>query len=163
VEEARSVIENLRPTTLDDFGLGTAIQLQVVELQTEGFEASYEGMLGKERLPSRLEANLFRVTQEALSNVRKHAETDRVRVAIGRREGVVRLEVRDWGRGFRPNGVRDSVGPGETVGLSSMRDRVALLNGSLEIRSEPGIGTSVMVEIPLPTAGEEEEEADDDG
>jgi PAS domain S-box-containing protein len=163
VEEARSVIQNLRPSTLDDFGLAAAIQLQVEELQTEGFEASYEGKLGEERLPSTLEANLFRVTQEALSNVRKHAETGRVRVAIGRREGVVRLEVRDWGRGFCTSEVRGSAGPGETVGLSSMRDRVALLSGSLEIRSEPGIGTSVVAEIPLPAAGEEEEEADDDG
>src|ERR671912_2227609 len=163
VEEAWSVIENLRPTTLDDFGLGTAIQLQIEELQTEGFEASYEGTLGEERLPSTLEVNLFRVAQEALSNVRKHAETDRVRVAIGRREGVVRLEVRDWGRGFCTSEVRGSAGPGETVGLSSMRDRVALLSGSLEIRSEPGTGTSVVAEIPLPAAGEEKEEADDNG
>jgi signal transduction histidine kinase len=163
VEEARSVIQNLRPSTLDDFGLAAAIQLQVEELQTEGFEASYEGKLGEERLPSTLEANLFRVTQEALSNVRKHAETGRVRVAIGRREGVVRLEVRDWGRGFCTSEVRGSAGPGETVGLSSMRDRVALLSGSLEIRSEPGIGTSVVAEIPLPAAGEEKGEADDDG
>jgi PAS domain S-box-containing protein len=163
VEEARSVIANLRPTTLDDFGLAAAIQLQVVELQTEGFEASYEGTLGEERLPSTLEVNLFRVTQEALSNVRKHAETDRVRVAIGRRDGAVRLEVRDWGRGFCTSEVRGRAGTGETVGLSSMRDRVALLSGSLEIRSEPGIGTSVVAEIPLPAAGEEKEEADDEG
>jgi PAS domain S-box-containing protein len=102
VEEARSVIANLRPTTLDDFGLATAIQMQVEELQTQGFEARYEGTLGEERLPSTLEINLFRVAQEALSNVRKHAETDRVCVAIGCHEGVVRLKVRDWGRGFRP-------------------------------------------------------------
>src|SRR5215211_5404881 len=57
VEEARSVIANLRPTTLDDFGLATAIQMQVEELQTQGFEASYEGTLGEERLPSMLEIN----------------------------------------------------------------------------------------------------------
>ena len=162
VEEARSVIANLRPTTLDDFGLATAIRMQIEELQTAGFEASYEDTLGEERLPSTLEVNLFRVAQEALSNVRKHAKTDRVCVAIGCQEGVVRLEVRDWGRGFRPSGVRGSAGPGETVGLSSMRDRVALLNGNLQIRSEPGLGTSVVAEIPLSAAGEEEE-ADDEG
>jgi PAS domain S-box-containing protein len=162
VEEARSVIANLRPTTLDDFGLATAIQMQVEELQTQGFEARYEGTLGEERLPSTLEINLFRVAQEALSNVRKHAETDRVCVAIGCHEGVVRLKVRDWGRGFRPSGVRGNAGPGEKVGLSSMRDRVALLGGSLQIRSEPGLGTSVVAEIPLLAAGEEEE-ADDEG
>ena len=163
VEEARSVIANLRPTTLDDFGLATAIRMQIEELQTEGFEASYEDALGEERLSSTLEANLFRVAQEALSNVRKHAQTDRVCVAIGCHKGVVRLKVRDWGRGFRPSGVRGSAGPGETVGLSSMRDRVALLNGSLHIRSEPGIGTSVVAEIPLSAAGEEKEYADDEG
>src|SRR5215207_4900137 len=159
VEEARSVIANLRPTTLEDFGLATAIRLQIEELQAEGFEASYEDTLGEECLSSTLEVNLFRVAQEALSNVRKHAKTDRVCVAIGHHEGVVRLEVRDWGRGFRPSGVRGSGGPGETVGLSSMRDRVALLNGSLQIRSEPGLGTSVVAELPFSAAGEWE--ADD--
>jgi PAS domain S-box-containing protein len=163
VEEARFVIANLRPTTLDDFGLATAIRMQIEELQTEGFEASYEETLGEERLPSTLEVNLFRLAQEALSNVRKHAETDRLRVAIGRHEEVVRLEVRDWGRGFRTSDVRGGAGPGETVGLSSMRDRVVLLSGSLQIRSEPGIGTSVVAEIPLPADGEEKEEADDEG
>jgi PAS domain S-box-containing protein len=162
VEEARSVIANLRPTTLDDFGLATAIRMQIEELQTEGFEASYEDTLGEERLPSTLEINLFRLAQEALSNVRKHAKTDRVRVVIGRQEGVVRLEVRAWGRGFRTSDVGGGAGPGETVGLSSMRDRVALLSGSLQIRSEPGIGTSVVAEIPLSAAGEEQE-ADDEG
>ena len=162
VEEARSVIANLRPTTLDDFGLSTAIRMQIEELQTEGFEASYEDTLGEERLPSTLEVNLFRVAQEALSNVRKHAKTDRVCVAIGCHKGVVRLKVRDWGRGFRPSGVRGSASRGETVGLSSMRDRVALLGGSLQIRSEVGLGTSVVAEIPLPAAGEEKE-ADDEG
>jgi signal transduction histidine kinase len=137
--------------------------MQIEELQTEGFEASYEDALGEERLSSTLEVNLFRVAQEALSNVRKHAQTDRVCVAIGCHNGVVRLKVRDWGRGFRPSGVRGSAGPGETVGLSSMRDRVALLNGSLHIRSEPGIGTSVVAKIPLPAAGEEKDDADAEG
>ena len=163
VEEARSVIENLRPITLDYFGLATAINMQIEQLKTEGYEAIYEGTLGGERLPSTLEINLFRVAQEALRNVRKHARTDRVRVAIMRYEGIVRLEVRDWGRGFRNDAVKGSGSPGETVGLSSMRDRVALLNGSLQIRSEPGIGTSVVAEIPLPTAGREKEVADDEG
>src|SRR5215204_1533431 len=108
VEEARSVIANLSPTPLPDLGLATAIRLQIEELQAEGFEASYEDTLGEECLSSTLEVNLFRVAQEALSNVRKHAKTDRVCVAIGHHEGVVRLEVRDWGRGFRPSGVTGS-------------------------------------------------------
>jgi PAS domain S-box-containing protein len=163
VGEARYVVANLRPITLDDSGLATAIRMQIEELQTEGFEASYECTLGEERLPPMLEINLFRVTQEALNNVRKHAETNRLRVSIGRHDGVVRLEVIDWGRGFHPSEVRTSGGPGERVGLSSMHDRVALLSGSLQIRSEPGGGTSVVAEVPLPVAREENEEADHEG
>jgi PAS domain S-box-containing protein len=150
VAEARRVIADLRPTTLDDFGLTTAVRLQVEEMRAGGYEASYEETLGDERLSTTLETALFRVVQEALTNVRKHARTDRVRVALGRRNGAVRLEVRDWGRGFDPTKVASGGGPGERVGLSSMRERIALLGGDLEIRSEPGTGTSVVAEVPLP-------------
>jgi PAS domain S-box-containing protein len=152
VTEARRVIADLRPTTLDDFGLATAVRLQVEELRAGGYVASYEETLGEERLPTALEATLFRVAQEALTNVRKHAETDRVRVALAlqNNRGAVRLEIRDWGRGFEPTEVAGGGGPGERVGLSSMRQRVALLGGGLEVRSESGKGTSVVAEIPLP-------------
>jgi PAS domain S-box-containing protein len=154
VTEARRVIADLRPTTLDDFGLATAVRLQIEEMRAGGYEASYEETLGEERLPTTLETALFRVAQEALTNVRKHAGTARVRVALGRRNGAVWLEVRDWGRGFEPTEVASDGGPGERVGLSSMRERVALLGGRLEIHSEPGEGTSVVVEVPLPVMGE---------
>ena len=154
VTEARRVIADLRPTTLDDFGLATAVRLQVEEMRAGGYEASYEEALDEKRLPAALETALFRVVQEALTNVRKHAETDRVRVALARRNGVVRLEVRDWGRGFEPTEVAGGGGPGERVGLSSMRERVALLGGNIEIRSEPGEGTSVVAEVPLPVMEE---------
>ncbi len=156
VAEARRIIANLRPTTLDDFGLATAIRMQVEELRSEGFNASYEETLGEERLPATLETTLFRVAQEALTNVRKHAETDRVWVALGRRDGMVRLEVRDWGRGFDPAKVEQRVGPGERVGLSSMRERITLLGGDLKIRSKPGTGTALVAELRLQgTTGEE--------
>src|ERR671916_891720 len=98
VTEARRVIADLRPTTLDDFGLATAVRLQIEELRAGGHEVSYEETLGGERLPAALETTLFRVAQEALTNVRKHAETDRVSVTLGHRAGgVVRLVIRDWG------------------------------------------------------------------
>jgi signal transduction histidine kinase len=155
VAEARRVIADLRPTTLDDFGLTTAMRLQIEELRAGGYEASYADALGEKRLPEMLETALFRVLQEALTNVQKHAQTNRVRVALGRRDGVVRLEVRDWGCGFDLAEVSDGGGPGERVGLSSMRERVVLLGGDLEIRSEPGEGTSVVAEIPLPVTGGE--------
>jgi PAS domain S-box-containing protein len=157
VTEARRVIADLRPTTLDDFGLATAVRLQIEEMRTGGYEASYEEALGEERLPISLEITLFRVVQEALTNVRKHAETDQVRVALARRDGAVWLEVRDWGRGFEPTKVASGGGPGERVGLSSMRERIALLGGGLEIHSELGEGTSVVAEVPLPVMIEGED------
>ena len=154
VAEARRVIADLRPTTLDDFGLATAVRLQVEEMRAGGYEASYEEALGEERLPTALDTALFRVAQEALTNARKHAGTDRIRVTLGRRDGTVRLEVRDWGRGFRPGEAADGGGPGERIGLSSMKERVALLGGDLEIRSKPGEGTSVVAMVPLPAVTE---------
>lgn len=155
VVEARRIIANLRPTALDDFGLANAVRLQVEELRAEGFEASYVETLGEARLPATLETTLFRVAQEALANARKHAQTDRVCVSLGRRaEKVVRLEVRDWGQGFDTTELRQRGGPGERVGLSSMRERITLLGGALEIRSEPGAGTSVVAEVPLEATGE---------
>jgi PAS domain S-box-containing protein len=156
VSEARRIIADLRPTTLDDFGLATAVRLQLEELHAEGYQVSYQETLGQERLPPTVESALFRVVQEALTNIRKHARTERVRVELGRcPDGAVRLEVRDWGRGFEPTEMVKGSGPGERVGLSSMKERVALLGGDLEIESEPGKGTSVVAEVPLPSAGEE--------
>jgi len=128
--------------------------MQTEELRAEGYETTYEETMGEARLPTALETALFRVAQEALTNVRKHAQTDRVRVALGSRDGAVRLEVSDRGRGFAPAELEQAAGPGERVGLSSMRERIALLGGALEIRSEPGAGTSVVAEVPLVATGE---------
>jgi PAS domain S-box-containing protein len=156
VAEARRVIADLRPTTLDDFGLAAAIRMQVEDLREQGYRVDYEEALGDESFPVALETTLFRIAQEALNNARKHAGTERVRVVLARRDGRVRLEIRDWGRGFEPAEVEQNVGgPGERVGLSSMRERVALLGGEFEIRSEPGAGTSVVAEVPLPPTMEE--------
>jgi signal transduction histidine kinase len=149
VEEARAVVADLRPTVLDDFGLATALRLQVERLSGDGIRASYEETLGGGRLPEVVETALFRVAQEALTNVRKHSRADRAHVALERGDQVVRLQVRDWGRGFELDGVVDGVDPSERVGLSSMRERVALLGGRLEIRSEPGAGTVVVAEVSL--------------
>ena len=121
VGEARRVIADLRPTVLDDFGLATALRRQVEALRAEGWEVSYDDLLGTERLPSAVETGLFRVAQEALANVRKHATTTRVHLALRRKGRAVRLEVQDWGRGFRPTAARDGAGPGERVGLRACR------------------------------------------
>jgi signal transduction histidine kinase len=149
VREARRVIAGLRPTALDDFGLGTAIRLEVEALRSEGWQVGYHEDLGDERLPSTLETALFRVTQEALTNIRKHAGRARVSVRLKRDDQTVWLEVRDWGRGFNSQVPHERPRPGERVGLLSMQERVALLRGRCTVSSQPGTGTQVVAEVPL--------------
>jgi PAS domain S-box-containing protein len=160
VGEARNVVADLRPTVLDDFGLARALRLLVERLSGEGLLESYNETLRGERLPEVVETALFRVAQEAITNVRKHARAERVHVALERRGQAVRLQVRDWGRGFVSEN-KTGADPSEKVGLSSMRERVALLGGHFEIHSEPGAGTVVMVEVPLQQEPDTEGESDD--
>jgi len=148
VGEARYVIADLRPTALDDLGLAAAVRLQVEKIRNLGSEVDYEEALGDERLPAEVETALFRVAQEALTNVHKHAPSARVKITLQRLTNCVRLNVRDWGPGFDPEKATDGGGPGERLGLSSMRERVALLGGHLEVYSRPGEGTEVVAEIP---------------
>ena len=102
-----------------------------------------------------METTLFRVAQEALTNVRKHARATRANVTLQRLGRTVRLLIRDEGSGFRPGEVMNGGGPGERVGLSGMRERISLLGGRFEIHSEPGTGTSVLAEVQLPATEED--------
>jgi signal transduction histidine kinase len=164
IREARRVIANLRPTALDDFGLATALRLQLDELRADGWEIDYRDELGDTRLPAALETALFRVTQEALTNVRKHAATRRVRVTLTSAGDSVRLEVRDDGRGFDPARVQPGHGISERVGLAGMRERIALVGGTCTISSTLGTGTTVTVDVPgvAALAGLEQEAEDRD-
>jgi PAS domain S-box-containing protein len=155
VREARRVIAGLRPTALDDFGLAAAIRLEVEALQKEGWQITYDEQLGSQRLPSTVETALFRVAQEALRNVRKHAGPTRVQVSLRRESQMLGLEVRDWGRGFQANGSVRRGGPGEHVGIPGMQERMTLLGGRCYVRSRLGAGTHVLVEVPAPITGEE--------
>src|SRR5215213_5999539 len=155
VGEARVVIHDLRPTVLDDFGLAAAVRLQVQTLRSEGLEVGLEEALGDERLPPEVETTLFRVAQEALTNVRKHARAAAVHVVLDRSGKAVRLMVRDKGRGFRPDETTRINGRGERVGLSGMRERLSLLGGRFELQSERESGTTVTAEVDLPTKRED--------
>ena len=150
VKEARLVIEGLRPTALDDFGLAIALRLLVEEFRDDGWEIGYEETLGQDRPPAEIETALYRITQEALTNAHKHARTAWARVLLARQESSVCLEVRDYGCGFNPSAVCPPHVPGEGMGLSGMHERITLLGGKLTIRSQPGAGTSVIAEVPLP-------------
>jgi PAS domain S-box-containing protein len=149
VREARRLIAGLRPTALDDFGLATALRLQVEAQRNEGWMITYGETLGSERLPPTIETTLFGVALEALTNARKHAHTTRARLSLERHRSMIRLEVQDWGCGFEPLAVLQEAGLGEHVGLREMQERVELVGGHLVISSRPDDGTLVVAEVPL--------------
>ena len=104
------------------------------------------GLEARERLDPDLESNLYRLAQEALTNIAKHAAASRIEIGLFARDGVIVLNVSDDGVGFDPDA--ESGG----FGLVGMRERVALVGGRLEIRSEPGEGTTVKAELPAAPA-----------
>ena len=158
VGEARQVIHDLRPTVLDDFGLAAAVRLQVASLRAEGLKIDLEESLGDERLPKEVETTLFRVAQEALTNIHKHARAEKARVVLDRPGSSVRLLISDEGRGFVPKRMSPN-GRGEKVGLSGMRERMSLLGGKFEFHSEPGRGTIIEAEVGLPEVEEKRKHA----
>jgi signal transduction histidine kinase len=149
VRELRQVMTALRPPVLDQHGLAAALQQHV-----EQFENEHEIVadLAIERpssdLASEVETVLYRIAQEALSNVRKHARADHAWVTIdGTDDGQVRLRVRDNGVGFDPAHASRLVTEGH-FGLAGMRERVTFVGGQFDVRSAPGQGTTVEVAMP---------------
>lgn len=138
----------IRPTSLDDLGLQTAVE-QFLQEWRERSDLSFELqlMLNDRRLPPPVETTLYRVLQEAINNVVKHAEARRVGVILEASEREVSLIVEDDGRGF----VWDEqvASSSSRLGLLGIRERLALVGGSLEIESEQGKGTALIVHAPI--------------
>jgi signal transduction histidine kinase/DNA-binding NarL/FixJ family response regulator len=148
VEEARHAIWRLRPAPLERQSLPEALAAEVRSLEQGGaVEAGESTVQGEPRpLAPEVEAALFRIAQEALSNVRKHARAHRVRVVLAYGERSVRLLVEDDGRGFEP-GARSPAGDGG-FGLGGIRQRAALIGADVEVDSSPGWGTRVRLFVP---------------
>jgi signal transduction histidine kinase len=144
--ELRTVILDLRPADLETDGLGPALSTHVDLLRrAHGLDLALVVDLD-EQLPSRTQREVFRVAQEALHNVVRHAGASHVDVGLRAGGGRVELEVRDDGRGFDP---RDRGLRSTRLGLASMRHRARALGGTLVVESQPEAGTSVRLEAPV--------------
>jgi len=145
LRDVRRLAVELRPTALDDFGLVPAL-----ERLTEGFaeqtglSVDFQASLTAGRLPTEIETALYRIVQESLTNIVKHARAGSVSVVLTRKEDAVSVVVEDDGVGFEPGRPRDG-----GLGLLGMQERVALLGGRLAIESRPGAGTTFVAEVPL--------------
>lgn len=148
VAEARRLIAGLRPPALDELGIVAAIESLVAEARGAIPRVDFIGNLPGPRLPSDVETILFRIVQEALTNVRRHAAAARVTLTLERTATHVLLAVQDDGRGFDPGGV-----PDDRFGLEGLRQRCRLLGCDPRISSAPGRGTTIEVALPIPPAG----------
>jgi PAS domain S-box-containing protein len=142
----------LRPTVLDDLGLLAALRKYVHEwskhfgIQVEVFSTGME----KNRLSMEVETMLYRIAQEALNNVSKHSQAKNVSLLLERRPDEIWLTIEDDGSGFELEKQAVSGGDGDGLGLIGIRERTALVGGTVDIESSPGKGTNILVRIPLP-------------
>ncbi|TAK33688.1 MAG: HAMP domain-containing protein [Chloroflexota bacterium] len=151
LEDVHKLIFDLRPSLLDDLGLLAALGWYAESrLEPLGVKIMIETTGEERRLPPQMETALFRVVQEALNNVARHAEAEHTDVTIDFRSDSVVVEVADDGKGFDPREVSASADSPRGLGLLGMRERVSLMNGQLEVQSAPGEGSSVRIQVPVP-------------
>jgi len=143
IANLRALISELRPAALDQLGLVAALEgLARRSADIEGLEIELDVRVEEDSLDPELKTAVYRLVQEALTNVARHARAARVDLAVEQRHGEVRVRVADDGRGFEP------AEPTEGFGVAGMRERVALMGGRLEIESS-GTGTTVTAVLPL--------------
>ncbi len=150
ITEVRRISFNLRPSVLDDFGLVAALRLLGSEFhRAHGIPASIDVAedIGRD-IDTHNEIALYRIAQEALNNIAKHAGATRVRIHLSREDMLLRLQIQDDGRGFIQEDVAKKRGPGHGLGLISMKERAELLGGHCDVTSTPGAGTLVTITIP---------------
>jgi signal transduction histidine kinase len=144
LQDVRRLAVELRPAVLDDYGLVPALErLTESFAEPTGMRVDFHSALGETRLPGEVETALYRVVQESLTNIVKHANARRVSVSVARRDSMVAAVIEDDGAGFDLRKVGD-----DGIGLLGMRERLALIDGRLEIESRPGAGTTIVAEVP---------------
>lgn len=144
LREVRQLAVDLRPKALDDFGLGPAlVRLGQSVRETTGLDVQVAAHVGNARLDPETETSVYRIVQEALANILRHAEAKHASIVVTRRVGSVSVVIEDDGRGFQV------AQPVEGMGLAGMRERVNLLDGILAIESAPGSGTTIVAELPV--------------
>lgn len=149
LSDVRRIIYDLRPMALDDLGLLPTVEKYLYRIEDrENLSISFMKKGEPHHLPPKMEAALFRLIQENVQNVCKHAKAQSIKVALDFRRDVVFLSVEDDGVGFDPKERRK-----ESLGIVGMRERVELLEGEMSIESVPAGGTVVMIQIPVHTGG----------
>jgi len=150
LDDLRKLIYDLRPPVLDDLGLVPAVRWYLDNyVRPAGLEVDLKVDDLSGRLPQELETVAFRIFQEAVTNVLRHARASRIEIRLNRKGSWLTLMVRDNGAGFDPDGSADQEGR-RSLGLAGMRERAQLVDGSVQILSAAGVGTTVLARLPVP-------------
>ena len=153
LEENRRIAHNLRPSDLDEFGLAAASRNFCKELQSRTkLKVKYNIARIDQRLAPALELNLFRIMQEAVNNIEKHARAREVRLRIAFSGGSIVLKIQDDGRGFDSKRGKAGKGKWRGIGLTNMRERAEFLGGTCTVESAPKRGTTITVRVPCGSA-----------
>jgi len=144
LQDVRQLAVDLRPKALDDFGLVAALERLVESFREQTGIAVVLQAVVQERLPPDIETALYRIVQESLTNIVKHARAGTVSIVLTRTQRSATVVVEDDGVGFEPARARE-----DGLGLVGMRERVGLLGGRLTVESRPGAGTTFVAEVPL--------------
>jgi signal transduction histidine kinase len=149
IQGVRRFSRDLRPSTLDDLGLVPALEgLAAAMTETDGIPTRLWVTGERRRLSPEVELALFRVAQEALNNVKKHAEATEVLINVELIDGAVEMSVHDNGKGFTLPALIEELASSGHLGLIGMRERARLLGGTLTLQSQPQLGTKVVVTVP---------------
>jgi signal transduction histidine kinase len=145
LEDLHRLAMDLRPVALDHLGLVAALEQLANQVNSEGLSVKFKALgMGDGRLPQDMETSLYRIVQEALTNVLHHAHACNIGILLERSGGKLKLFVEDDGIGFAPDHLEND----DRLGLVGMRERAEMFGGSLSIESSPGSGTSINVEVP---------------
>ncbi|MGD1996148.1 MAG: sensor histidine kinase, partial [Anaerolineae bacterium] len=151
MENLRQLTTRLRPTVLDELGLVPALITHTDDCATRfPFTVDVEVTGERQRLPSEMETALYRIAQEALTNVAKHALANHVHVRLHFGDQEMTLGVSDDGVGMDVQDARQAAALGEGWGLAGIYERTDLMNGRIDIQSAPGAGTRLTVQVPIP-------------
>ncbi len=148
IQSVRRIASELRPGVLDNLGLIEAIEWQAQEFaQRTGIACTVRSDVESLSLDKSHSTGLFRIFQETLTNVVRHAEASRVEVRISAKKKLITMSITDNGKGIKPGEISNS----KSLGLLGMRERVLLFGGTMEITGAPGKGTTVLVHMPMTT------------
>lgn len=153
IKNVRRFSRDLRPSILDDLGLLPTLESLANELtERDGIPTDLQVQGKRRRLPPETELTLFRIAQEALNNVRRHAQAQRATVTVAFGDNTVQITIQDDGQGFSPPARSGDLAAAGKLGLMGMHERARLLRGTLDVQSQPGQGTCVIVTVPVPTS-----------